>query len=103
MAKKSCERCVERKVEMVDHVSCQYFPGDRDRSTFESYAAICKNYTEDKVCGARCSLYNRVCSREKGHKGPHRNTIVNYNNDKNYVTVEWGKVAKKATPKKKER
>ncbi len=98
MAKPSCERCVENKGELVDHASCQYLPGDRDRSTFEINAAICSHFEEDKVCGARCPVYNRVCSREKGHKGPHRNTAVDYNADKNYVTVEWGKV-EKTTPK----
>ncbi len=102
MAKPSCENCVENKTEMVDHASCQYLPGDRDRSTFETNAAICSHFKEDKVCGARCSVYNRVCSREKGHKGPHKDRQVLYNSDE-YVTVEWGKVEKKAMAKKKEK
>ena len=105
MAKPSCERCIENKTEMVDHASCQYLPGDRDRSTFETNAAICSHFEEDKVCGARCpASSNQACNREKGHKGPHRHRTELYNSD-HYITVEWGKVekAKPKIPKQKEK
>ncbi len=105
MAKRSCERCVENKTEMVDHASCEYLPGDRDRSTFEPTAAICSHFEEDKVCGVRCpenaGIQHRTCNRVKGHKGPHQARNDLYNSDE-YVMVEWGKV-EKTTPKKKEK
>lgn len=76
MAVKSCETCEEAKKEIMDHINCQYLPGDRHRSTWESYAAICAHHTKQKICSVECEYGGKrfICGLTRNHEGLHAST-----------------------------